>query len=150
MMVLDNILILLGLYFLLPKLRLVLTYLGKIKQRIQSSGNLKEKFGKDGWVVVTGCTAGIGEQIAYRLAEQGFKLILIGRSIEKLRNVQAKCKNVETIIIQADLCKQAMEMEMYERIRKECEDIEICMLINNAGVLYNGFFKDQTPQQIRE
>ena len=149
-MVVDNFLIILGLYFLLPKLRLVITYLGKIKSRMLSSGNLKDKFGKDGWVVVTGCTAGIGEQITYKLAEQGFKLVLIGRSIEKLRNVQAKCKSVETRIIQADLCKQAMEMDLYERIKKECENIEISMLINNAGVLYNGFFKDQTPEQIRE
>ena len=149
-MVVDNLLILLGLYFLLPKLKLVLTYLGKIKKRIQSSGDLKEKFGREGWVVVTGCTAGIGEQIAYKIAEQGLKLVLIGRSMEKLKSVQAKCKGVETRIIQADLCKQAMEMDMYEKIRKECEDIEICMLINNAGVLYNGFFQDQTPQQIRE
>ena len=54
------------------------------------------------------------------------------------------------MIIQADLCKQAMEMDLYERIKKECENIEISMHINNAGVLYNGFFKDQTPEQIRE
>ncbi len=41
-------------------------------------------------------------------------------------------------------------MEMYERIRKECAEIEVSMLINNAGVLYNGYFKDQTAEQVRE
>ena len=146
----DTLLVLLGLYFLLPKLRLALNYFGKIVKRIQSSGDLKEKFGKEGWAVVTGCTAGIGEQIAYRLAEQGFKLVLIGRSMEKLRNVQSKCKGVETRVIKADLCKQAMDMGMYQKIKNECADIQVSMLINNAGVIHNGYFKDQTAEQVRE
>lgn len=41
-------------------------------------------------------------------------------------------------------------MDMYERIRKECTDIEVSMLINNAGVIHNGYFKDQTAEQVRE
>ena len=57
---------------------------------------------------------------------------------------------METKIIQADLCSQAMDIQMYERIAKECMELDVVMLINNAGVLYNGYFKDQTAKQIRE
>jgi len=37
---------------------------------------------------VTGCTSGIGEEIAHRLASFGFNLILISRSIDRLNNVE--------------------------------------------------------------
>jgi uncharacterized protein len=105
--------------------------------------------------MVTGCTAGIGEKITYRLARSGaVNLVLIGRSMEKLIRVEKKCKEinrkVQVRIIQADLCKEALQISKYEEIRRQCEDLKIVLLINNAGVLYNGYFKDQTAEQIRE
>jgi len=45
---------------------------------------------KDRVVCITGATAGIGESCAYRFANEGAKLILIGRRGERLENVKAE------------------------------------------------------------
>ena len=39
---------------------------------------------------------------------------------------------------------------MYERIRNDSSEMNIVILVNNAGVLYNGYFRDQSANQIRE
>jgi short-subunit dehydrogenase len=68
---------------------------------------------------VTGCTAGIGEEITYRLAEDGFNIVLVGRSAEKVQRVQDEVNRrsggkVKTIPVIADLCKKAMDIEFYQ------------------------------------
>ena len=68
---------------------------------------------------MTGCTAGIGEEITYRLAEDGFNIVLVGRSAEKVQRVQDEVKRrsggkVKTIPVIADLCKKAMDIEFYQ------------------------------------
>lgn len=68
---------------------------------------------------MTGCTAGIGEEITYRLAEDGFNIVLVGRSAEKVQRVQDEVNRrsggkVKTIPVIADLCKKAMDIEFYQ------------------------------------
>jgi short-subunit dehydrogenase len=68
---------------------------------------------------VTGCTAGIGEEITYKLAEDGFNIVLVGRSVEKVQRVQDEVNRrsggkVKTIPVIADLCKKAMDIEFYQ------------------------------------
>ena len=43
-----------------------------------------DRYGKDSWAVVTGCTEGIGKGLAIELASRGFNLVLISRNITKL------------------------------------------------------------------
>lgn len=43
-----------------------------------------ERYGQDSWAVITGATDGIGKAAALHLARQGFNIVLISRSIEKL------------------------------------------------------------------
>ena len=69
--------------------------------------------------MVTGCTAGIGEEITYKLAEDGFNIVLVGRSVEKVQRVQDEVNRrsggkVKTIPVIADLCKKAMDIEFYQ------------------------------------
>ncbi|CAJ0937212.1 unnamed protein product [Ranitomeya imitator] len=40
-----------------------------------------------GWAVVTGATDGIGKSYAEELAKRGFDIVLISRTLEKLKNV---------------------------------------------------------------
>ena len=80
-----------GLYVLLPKISFIIRYLMKLT-KITKKRSLQDKFkpkvqDQAPWALVTGCTAGIGEEITYKLAEDGFNIVLIGRSEEKLRKV---------------------------------------------------------------
>lgn len=90
----DNLLLILGLYVLLNKLTIV--YEAFYSLFLIKGGSLRDKFpgkyGKKPWAVVTGCTAGIGEEIAYRLAKEGFNLVLISRNLDKLKVVEGRCK----------------------------------------------------------
>jgi short-subunit dehydrogenase len=47
---------------------------------------------KDNVVLLTGASMGIGEQIAYRLADQGAWLMLAARSADKLASVATECQ----------------------------------------------------------
>ena len=47
---------------------------------------------RDNVVILTGASRGIGEQIAYQLADQGASLALAARSLERLEDVAARCR----------------------------------------------------------
>lgn len=92
----------LGLYVIIPKVWLCLEGVAKVLGAKRFL--LKPKFkGEKQWAVVTGCTAGIGEEITYRLAEEGFNIVLISRSADKLAAVATKIASkgpgIETKII---------------------------------------------------
>lgn len=46
---------------------------------------MSDRYGAHSWAVVTGGSEGIGLAIAKKLAQQGFNIVIIARSTEKLR-----------------------------------------------------------------
>ena len=83
--------------------------------------------------LVTGASSGIGRDIALYLDSLGYKLILIGRNIEALEDVQSSCKSAKIII--CDLSKLEEVYQLYNQVKKE----NITLLVNNAGF---GLFGD--------
>ena len=73
-------------------------------------------------------------------------LVLVSRSLDKLKDVrqrlQAINNEIETRIIVADLGKGARDIEMYKGIAEQVTDIDLALVINNAGVMYAGEFKE--------
>ncbi|MEI5906383.1 SDR family oxidoreductase [Bacillus spongiae] len=93
---------------------------------------------KDQVAIVTGASRGIGKEIAYQLAEQGAKLVLIGSSDEIFASAEdIKARGYEHVLpIKANV---ADEEAVQGAINKTLEKFgTIDLLINNAGV---GFFK---------
>jgi len=89
------------------------------------------------WAIVTGATDGIGRAYAEELAALGLNVVLISRSPYKLQNVAAEIEtkyHVKTLIIDVDF---TAGNEIYERIGKEIEGLEIGVLINNVGMSYS-------------
>jgi len=88
----DLGLIFLGLYTLAPKLYWI--YVAIVNSFFLKQKDLKMLYNKNGdsWVLVTGCTSGIGEEIAHRFAKLGFNTILLSRSLERLKSVESAIK----------------------------------------------------------
>ncbi len=57
--------------------------------------------------LITGASSGIGRAMAHTLAAEGVKLVLVGRSNERLHAVAKKLGTVESLVLPADLTKPA-------------------------------------------
>ena len=57
--------------------------------------------------LITGASSGIGRAMAHTLAAEGVKLVLVGRSAERLEAVAKKLSPVESLVLPADLTKPA-------------------------------------------
>ncbi|XP_012530006.1 very-long-chain 3-oxoacyl-CoA reductase [Monomorium pharaonis] len=89
------------------------------------------------WAVVTGATDGLGKAFAKALAEQGINIVLVSRSLSKLKDVAAEIErkyNVETRVVEADLTEGQV---IYSEIGKATQDLEVGVLVNNAGASYD-------------
>lgn len=93
-----------------------------------------KKLGK--WAVVTGSTDGIGKAYAKALAAKGFNIVLISRTQEKLDTVAQEIEKkygVQTKTVAIDITDEPV---IYDKIKKEIEDLEIGVLVNNVGMSY--------------
>src|SRR6201995_4243358 len=96
---------------------------------------------KNKWVLVTGASSGLGEEMARQLALQhGANLILLARRKEKLEKLKAELEQaVKVKIIVADLSK----LEEVDRAADEAlKDGNLYAAILNAGITYFGPHKD--------
>lgn len=98
-------------------------------------GKNLSKYGS--WAIVTGPTDGIGRSFAIQLARRKINLVLVGRSPSKLKDLadelQAKYKTqVKTIVVDftGDL------IEGMNRVEEAINDLDVGILINNAGMSY--------------
>ena len=78
--------------------------------------------------LITGASSGLGRDFAFKLAEEGYDLILVSRNIDSLESIQSKIKNVEVTIESLDLSIKENVYKLYEKYKGEID-----LLINNAG-----------------
>jgi short-subunit dehydrogenase len=107
---------------------------------------LCERYGD--WGLVTGASAGIGAEFARALAREGVSLILTGRREDRLRDLAGeleKCHSVATRVLAIDLAQP----DGPDRLAAELEDIEVGILVNNAGLGYVGRFDKQDRDRLR-
>jgi short-subunit dehydrogenase len=87
-----------------------------------------EKYGP--WAVIAGGSEGIGARIAHHLAESGINLVLIARKCEPLEAVAAGLRaHVKVRLLALDLTDAAM----LDRVREATDDLEVGLLVYNAG-----------------
>ncbi|WP_028781833.1 SDR family NAD(P)-dependent oxidoreductase [Thalassobacillus devorans] len=86
--------------------------------------------------VVTGAGSGIGGETAARLAGEGARVILIGRTSSKLENtaerIKSSLKEADTTVFSADVTKEDEMEELKKFIHQKYGTIHV--LVNNAGV----------------
>ena len=99
--------------------------------------SFKQKYGP--WALVTGASSGIGRAYAIELAAEGLNIAVLARRKERLQSlveeIETKYK-VKTRIIVADLTAP----DVLDVIRTDTSDIEVGLLINNAGAGVPGAF----------
>ena len=79
---------------------------------------------------ITGASSGIGRATAQSLAKEGFDLILCGRRIERLEELQASLA-VNSILLMFDVSDQPSVIKAFESLPVEWKNIDV--LVNNAG-----------------
>ncbi len=85
-----------------------------------------------GTALMTGASAGIGEQFAKRLAEQGYSLVLVARRRERLEQLAAELggkHGTKVEVLPADLATPEGVAEVAQRVGAD----DVTLLVNNAG-----------------
>jgi short-subunit dehydrogenase len=85
----------------------------------------------DGAAVVTGASSGIGEEIARELARRGYRLVLVARRADRLREL-AESLGGRAHVLPADLSKPADRATLPDEVAALGLTAEI--LVNNAGM----------------
>ena len=101
------------------------------------------KKSSSGLALVTGASAGIGFALAQRFAAGGHDLLLVSRSGDKLAEIAAEISQqhgVKCDWIAADLQRPEAPEAIFEEADRRGFEVDI--LINNAGVLWEGAFAE--------
>jgi NAD(P)-dependent dehydrogenase (short-subunit alcohol dehydrogenase family) len=91
--------------------------------------------------IVTGSSSGIGKEIAKYFSNEGAKLILAARRLDKLNELANDLnKYNETTVVQTDVSKEADITNLFEITKQKHSRLDI--LVNNAGVFDGGSIED--------
>jgi short-subunit dehydrogenase len=96
---------------------------------------------KNGWALVTGASAGIGEEFCNQLAELSWSLVLVARRENRLRQIAERLEEthgIECRYYALDLAVSSTPQALLDTLASE--GIEIEFLVNNAGYGVPGQF----------
>jgi short-subunit dehydrogenase len=95
--------------------------------------------------LVTGASAGIGEQFARQLSERGYEVILVARRAERLEQLASELSG-PAHVVPCDLASDAFALE-----GKVAElGLQVDVLVNNAGFGTHGRFTTVDPRRDAE
>jgi hypothetical protein len=100
-------------------------------------------------VFITGATGGLGKAFAVECASRGWDLFLTDKSNVSLNSLATGLRNnysVKVTTVHCDLTNPKMRDLLFDRIRSE--SMFFTMLINVAGIDFEGLFYNQTSQQV--
>lgn len=111
-----------------------------------NSAHFRERHGP--WALVTGASAGIGEEFARQLAGKGINPILVARRADLLEALAAELvrdHGVATRTVAVDLTDPGF----IDAIREVVRGLEVGLLVNNAGTTIGGNFLESELEQQR-
>lgn len=91
--------------------------------------------------LVTGASAGIGRELALLLADEGARLAITARRLERLESLAGELTArgaAAVVVVPEDLADPAAPERLVERVETELGPIDV--LVNNAGFSVPGFF----------
>jgi short-subunit dehydrogenase len=108
--------------------------------------SLRERYGE--WALVTGASSGIGLEFARALARDGISCVLTARREDRLQSLARELEQahgVATRVVAADLAAA----HGVDRVLSATADLEVGVLINNAGFGYAGRLEKQDPARLQ-
>lgn len=92
--------------------------------------------------LVTGASAGLGEQFAHLFARDGSDVVLVARSAARLEPLAERLRvhKVDSYVIPADLAVPGAGAKLFEAVK--ARGLEVSCLVNNAGFGSTGAFLD--------
>jgi short-subunit dehydrogenase len=108
---------------------------------------LCERYGE--WALVTGASAGIGAEFARAFAREGVSCVLSARREDRLRELASELEknhHVATRVVAADLAAP----DGADRLAAAVADLDLAILVNNAGFGLAGRFDRCDPARLRE
>lgn len=100
------------------------------------------------WALITGASSGIGAELARQIASDGMNVVLSARRGDRLARLAGELEKesgVATRIVVADLAQHSDR----EALLAAVDDLEIGLLVNNAGLGYQGRFDLQDGERLR-
>jgi short-subunit dehydrogenase len=108
---------------------------------------MRARYGE--WALITGASAGLGAEFARAMAREGMSCVLAARRKDRLNDLAEELEShhrVETRVVEVDLATE----EGPDQLAAACADLEIGVLVNNAGIGYAGRFDKQDPARLRD
>lgn len=98
--------------------------------------------------LITGASFGIGAEFARIFAREGYNLILVARTADKLRQIASeleKAHGTKSLILAADLTDPGSPAYVIDQTTRA--DIQVDVLVNNAGFGQYGFFAENDLEE---
>ncbi len=127
-------------------------YNGLLKKRNAAKvDNVGAVPGSGETVLITGASGGLGKAFAEIFAKNGFDLVLVARSLDKMEKIAEDLKErygVKVTCINEDLSDPNGAQKVYDRVKEK--NIQIDQLVNNAGAGHMSRVIDADPQDIKD
>jgi short-subunit dehydrogenase len=100
------------------------------------------------WALIVGASEGVGAAFARKLAADGFKLVLMARKLGPIEDLAAelRAQGAEVRALSADLS----HADVLDRVRTVTDDIEVGLLIYNAGANNKRGNFVELPQEVTQ
>lgn len=100
--------------------------------------------------LITGASAGLGEQFAHLFARDGHDVVLVARSAARLEPVAERLRlhKITPHVLAEDLSRPGAAARLYDAVK--AKGLEVSSLVNNAGYGSTGAFLDLPVEQEAE
>lgn len=124
------------------------------KHFIRKGYDLKARYGKDSWVIVTGATDGIGKGLCEEFAKTGFNIILVSRTLSKLNDVANELKkinsSIKTHVVPFDFSEKTSVEDYTKAFGSLSDEYDISVLVNNIGTGFNKVFNQHSGKETQD
>jgi len=132
--------------------KFILTLLEGIYARLLRPGKNLKRYGS--WALVTGATDGIGKAMAFEMAKKGMNILLISRTLDKLKETQneleKKYPKIQCKILAIDFSK--FDDNAKSTLSNEVKNIDVGIVVNNVGISYDytTYFHEITNERVEQ